>query len=237
MIAPLDQIARKAALVLYRLCRNCRRTNPFTAILEKSGPARHEKFELTLMSWPIGEEVSWTPRPDVASPSMGVVLPPVLRGIHAHLTTLADSVLNRAERRRVAIPPPSRTDCLISKDLRRAFDRPPVLRCRLGADRPDGMSAGRPRTASGHRDCREDHPGRLARHHARHRGPDDRRDPCLRLVVSSLQHERSTCRTESTPVASSSSSGPSLSYGLAWIGYRDLDPAKPLAPDTPPLEI
>src|SRR6266446_3693041 len=80
LIAPLDQTARKAALVLYRLCRNCRRTNPFAAILEKSGPARHEKFELTLMSWPIGEEVSWTPRPDVASPSMGVVLPPVLRG-------------------------------------------------------------------------------------------------------------------------------------------------------------
>src|SRR6266567_1583494 len=51
------------------------------------------------------------------------------------------------------------------------------------------MSARRPRSARAHRDCRQDDPCRLARTHARHRGPDGRRDAWLRLVVSRLQHQ------------------------------------------------
>ena len=40
-----------------------------------------------------------------------------------------------------------------------------------------------------HRDCRQDDPDRLARHHAGDRRPDDRRDAWLRLVVPRLQHQ------------------------------------------------
>ena len=97
------------------------------------------------------------------------------------------------------------------------------------------VASRRARSARPGREGRHDDPDRFARHHARDRGPDDRRDPCFRLVVSRLQHTSdATCRSSPIPAASSSSSGPfrcsmiMLLGGVIWIGSHDLDPAKPL---------
>ncbi len=100
------------------------------------------------------------------------------------------------------------------------------------------MSARRPRSARAHRDCRQDDPGRLARNHARHRGPDGRRDAWLRSNTRAIYWPdfeysgRIELIVWSIPLLTVILLG-----GVAWIGSHDLDPAKPLTSDTPPLEI
>ena len=84
-------------------------------------------------------------------------------------------------------------------------DRPGgALRHPAGIGRPDGLQAGRARSARPDRRGREDDPDRLARDHAGHRCPDDRRDARLRLVVSRRPTPgRAICRIGSIPASSS----------------------------------
>ena len=109
-----------------------------------------------------------------------------------------------------------------------------ALRHPAGIGGPDGLQAGRPRSARPGRRGREDDPDRLARHHAGDRRADDRRDARFRLVVPGLQHQGALSaglgvfRQLELMVWAIPLLMIMLLGGVAWIGSHELDPAKPL---------